>query len=127
MPWPATKDPTAMPFIASHRAGFKLRAILLALATCVLAMPTIAQEAPPQPSVSKDVEQQPPAEAQKVPPSPTPQQLPRSKALPHDLSPWGMFQSADSVVKAVLIGLAVASFLTWTVWAAKAFELWAAK
>ncbi len=48
-------------------------------------------------------------------------------ALPHDLSPWGMFQAADIVVKFVMVGLAIASFITWTVWAAKATELWAAK
>ena len=47
--------------------------------------------------------------------------------LPHDLSPWGMFIAADIVVKAVMIGLALASVLTWTIWFAKAFELLAAR
>ena len=32
--------------------------------------------------------------------------------LPHDLSPWGMFMQADWVVKAVMIGLALASIAT---------------
>jgi biopolymer transport protein ExbB len=36
-------------------------------------------------------------------------------ALPHDLSPWGMFESADWIVKGVMIGLVLASVLTWTV------------
>lgn len=45
------------------------------------------------------------------------------KTLPHDLSPWGMFQAADAIVKGVMIGLAFASFVTWTVWLAKAIEL----
>ncbi len=46
--------------------------------------------------------------------------------LPHDLSPWGMFMQADWVVKAVMIGLAFASVVTWTVWLAKSLELtWA--
>ena len=44
-------------------------------------------------------------------------------ALPRDLSPWGMFLSADPLVKAVLIGLAFASVVTWTVWLAKTIEL----
>ncbi len=44
-------------------------------------------------------------------------------ALPHDLSPWTMFQTADNIVKAVMIGLAIASVVTWTVWLAKAIEL----
>jgi biopolymer transport protein ExbB len=43
--------------------------------------------------------------------------------LPQNLSPWGMFMSADVVVKAVMIGLALASLLTWTVWLAKSLEL----
>jgi biopolymer transport protein ExbB len=47
--------------------------------------------------------------------------------LPHDLSPWGMFLTADLVVQAVLVGLLVASVTTWTVWLAKSVELLAAK
>ncbi len=43
--------------------------------------------------------------------------------LPRDLSPWGMFMSADIVVKAVMIGLIFASVLTWTIWLAKTLEL----
>src|SRR3954464_15520249 len=43
--------------------------------------------------------------------------------LPRDLSPWGMFVNADIVVKAVMIGLALASLATWTVWLAKTIEL----
>jgi biopolymer transport protein ExbB len=43
--------------------------------------------------------------------------------LPHNLSPWGMFLNADIVVKAVMIGLAFASLVTWTVWLAKSIEL----
>jgi biopolymer transport protein ExbB len=47
--------------------------------------------------------------------------------LPRDLSPWGMFMAADIVVKAVMVGLAFASVLTWTVWFAKAIELMLAR
>src|ERR1700704_5207560 len=43
--------------------------------------------------------------------------------LPRNLSPWGMFLNADIVVKAVMIGLALASLMTWTVWLAKTIEL----
>ncbi|ADH88102.1 tonB-system energizer ExbB [Ancylobacter novellus DSM 506] len=50
-----------------------------------------------------------------------------SAQLPHDLSPWGMFMAADWVVKAVMIGLAFASVVTWTVWLAKSVELTFAK
>jgi biopolymer transport protein ExbB len=48
-------------------------------------------------------------------------------ALPRDLSPWGMYLDADPVVKGVLIGLAVASVITWTVCLTKAIEIWLAK
>src|SRR5262249_28733895 len=47
--------------------------------------------------------------------------------LPRDLSPWGMYLNADPVVKAVLIGLALASVVTWTVWLAKTIEIVLAK
>ncbi|WP_314945963.1 tonB-system energizer ExbB [Bradyrhizobium cosmicum] len=40
-----------------------------------------------------------------------------------ELSPWMMFMSADVIVKAVMIGLAFASLVTWTVLIAKSIEL----
>jgi len=43
--------------------------------------------------------------------------------LPRNLSPWGMFESADIVVKAVMIGLAFASLVSWTIWLAKTIEI----
>ncbi|MDX8441785.1 tonB-system energizer ExbB [Mesorhizobium australafricanum] len=50
-----------------------------------------------------------------------------SLTLPHDLSPWGMFMNADIVVKAVMVGLAFASLVTWTIWLAKSLELFGGK
>jgi biopolymer transport protein ExbB len=50
-----------------------------------------------------------------------------SLGMAHDLSPWGMYQNADVIVKAVMIGLAIASIITWTIWIAKGFELLGAK
>ncbi|CAN7276950.1 tonB-system energizer ExbB [Mesorhizobium amorphae] len=50
-----------------------------------------------------------------------------SLTLPHDLSPWGMFMAADIIVKAVMIGLAFASFVTWTIWLAKSLEIFGGK
>jgi biopolymer transport protein ExbB len=47
--------------------------------------------------------------------------------LPRDLTPWGMFLNADPMVKAVMIGLAFASLVTWTVWLAKSIEIFFAK
>ena len=55
--------------------------------------------------------------------APTPPSIAGQATLPHDLSPWGMFMAADIVVKAVMLGLAFASLVTWTIWLAKAMEL----
>jgi biopolymer transport protein ExbB len=40
-----------------------------------------------------------------------------------ELSPWSMFLTADILVKAVMIGLAFASLVTWTIFIAKIIEL----
>jgi biopolymer transport protein ExbB/TolQ len=48
-------------------------------------------------------------------------------ALPRDLSPWGMFLTANDVVQIVIVGLVLASAITWTVGIAKAIELLALK
>jgi biopolymer transport protein ExbB len=64
------------------------------------------------------------AAAQEQPPINNPVDV---ATLPRDLSPWGMFMQADTIVKAVMIGLAIASVVTWTVWLAKTIELVAAK
>ncbi|MBR1216583.1 tonB-system energizer ExbB [Bradyrhizobium sp. U87765 SZCCT0131] len=42
--------------------------------------------------------------------------------VPHELSPWSMFMSADIVVKAVMVGLAFASLVTWTIFIGKFVE-----
>ncbi|MFV0410106.1 MAG: tonB-system energizer ExbB [Paracoccus sp. (in: a-proteobacteria)] len=49
-----------------------------------------------------------------------------ASTLPHDLSPWGMFLGADIVVKAVMIGLAFASLITWTILIGKFLTIYAA-
>ena len=40
-----------------------------------------------------------------------------------ELSPWSMFKSADIIVQAVMVGLAFASVVTWTIFIAKLIEL----
>lgn len=44
-----------------------------------------------------------------------------------DLSVWGMYQHADIVVKAVMIGLLLASVVTWAIFFSKSVELSAAR
>lgn len=46
-----------------------------------------------------------------------------SAVLPQDLSPWGMIEHADWLVKLVMAGLAFASVVTWTVAVVKGLEL----
>ena len=73
---------------------------------------------PPAPAV------QAPAQSEQTPAAPAVQATTtKNPALPHNLSPWGMFMGADIVVKAVMIGLAFASLLTWTICVAKLLEL----
>jgi biopolymer transport protein ExbB len=49
--------------------------------------------------------------------------LQSAATTPRELSPWSMFLSADIIVKAVMIGLAFASLVTWTIFIAKIIEL----
>ena len=69
----------------------------------------------------------PPATAPADPAPTTPVQVDPEPVLPHDLSPIGMFLAADRIVKAVMIGLAFASVVTWSVWLAKALEMLGAR
>ncbi|MCG2626913.1 tonB-system energizer ExbB [Bradyrhizobium sp. WYCCWR 13023] len=57
--------------------------------------------------------------------APAPEAAPKAAIAPamKELSPWVMFMSADIIVKAVMIGLAFASLVTWTVFIAKSIEL----
>jgi biopolymer transport protein ExbB len=48
---------------------------------------------------------------------------PMSAPVLHDLSPWSMFTSADIIVQGVMVGLAFASLVTWTIFLAKSVEL----
>jgi len=69
------------------------------------------------------------AEGAVAPADDAPQVLEEDNTLgmAHDLSPWGMYKNADIIVKIVMIGLAIASIITWTIWIAKGFEVLGAK
>ena len=100
-----------------------LRRVLLVLALCaaVPAAPLLAQEAPLEEALA-EIEA---GEAIGIVDEDA--MLEAAATMPHDLSPWGMFMAADWVVKAVMIGLAIASLVTWTVWLAKSLEIAGAK
>jgi biopolymer transport protein ExbB len=123
---------------------------MLALASPVVAQqktapaPAAQMPAPAQPAVQAPVVQTPAAPVVQAPaaaavqaspataqPSLAPDATPLagSKSLKtevaslRELSPWSMFLSADVLVKAVMIGLAFASLVTWTIFIAKMIEL----
>jgi biopolymer transport protein ExbB len=122
------------------------------LAMLSLASPSFAQQkAAPTPAVQTPAVPQPPAaqppvvQAPTAPvaqshapaaaqPAPAPEtatsltnsgsrSLKTETAALRELSPWSMFLSADVLVKAVMIGLAFASLITWTIFIAKMIEL----
>jgi biopolymer transport protein ExbB len=106
-------------------------AFLIAIA---FAQPIRAQSAPTAPAAPNATAPAAPSVVSPATPAPAPpaaapnQPLAGEPAvsnaeLPQDLSPWGMFEDADLLVKIVLIGLAIASLVTWTVWLAKTLEL----
>ena len=116
--------------------------VILALAMLSLASPSLAQQkaAPQTPALAQSPTVQAPAAPTVqapapaiVQPSPTPppeaaapsgsRSLKAEAAALRELSPWSMFLSADILVKAVMIGLAFASLLTWTIFIAKMIEL----
>jgi biopolymer transport protein ExbB len=88
------------------------------------AAPPVAQQAPaapqppaalPQPAAASDAAATPAEREGKL--------LKAAAAELKELSPWTMFKSADVVVKAIMIGLAFASLVTWTIFIAKMIEL----
>ena len=117
------------------RAGRALAAVLfsLMLAPVALADSTAPTQAPavqsaapaatPVDTSAAPAVQDPAAPAESMEPAAEDNSL----GMSHDLSPWGMYKNADIVVKAVMIGLAIASIITWTIWIAKGFELLGAK
>jgi biopolymer transport protein ExbB len=90
-----------------------------------------AQAAPPQAPASSAAAQSAPAPAAAAPAASDASAAPadggrllKSTAVAlRELSPWSMFLSADVLVKAVMIGLAFASLVTWTIFIAKMIEL----
>jgi biopolymer transport protein ExbB len=107
-------------------------AAALVLAAAWLASPVSAQtQATPAAPVQSTAQPSPVSPAPVVAAPAAPQAVAPAKSdtaagiapAMKELSPWVMFQSADIIVKAVMIGLAFASLMTWTVLIAKSIEL----
>jgi biopolymer transport protein ExbB len=109
--------------IMSFQAGV---AAALMLAAAWLASPVSAQtQSPPATPVQSTAQPAAPAAAPSAaaPAAAKPDAAVGIAPAMKELSPWVMFQSADIIVKAVMIGLAFASLMTWTVLIAKSIEL----
>src|SRR3954466_1838519 len=109
-------------------------AAALVLAAAWLASPVSAQtQAAPAAPVQSTAQPSAVSPAPVVAPPMTPQAAAAAAAMSErgagsapamkELSPWVMFMSADIIVKAVMIGLAFASLVTWTIFIAKSIEL----
>jgi biopolymer transport protein ExbB len=94
--------------------------------TAPAASPTTA-ETPAAPLAPSDAARDVTMPETPQPAASTPSTLVNAAKLPRDLSPWSMFMQADLVVKSVMVGLILASVITWTVWLAKSIELAAAR
>src|SRR4051794_20290138 len=114
--------------LALLRTGLKFTAALVMLvATMSVPWPSQAQQGTPPSASQQAAGSQSAAEA--LPPgassaATTPSEVGTAadnsarslKTVPtslHELSPWSMFLSADIIVKAVMVGLALASVATW--------------
>ena len=148
LPSRITSDPTLGQTMSTARLRANCGLILL-LAMLSCASPSLAQQNVPSTQQSVPALSQPqvsPAEAASsvqepsvvAPTVPAPaaanaaavtpadsstKSLKLTTSVPRELSPWSMFLSADILVKAVMIGLAFASLVTWTIFIAKMIEL----
>jgi biopolymer transport protein ExbB len=85
--------------------------------------PAIPAQAPAPPAAAPSVQAAPPVADANATPDDAARSLKSTAPALRELSPWSMFLSADVLVKAVMIGLAFASLLTWTIFIAKMIEL----
>jgi biopolymer transport protein ExbB len=86
--------------------------------------PALSQPAPaPAPSAAAPSAPMPAPSDATVTPADGSRSLKSTTVVLRELSPWSMFVSADILVKAVMIGLAFASLVTWTIFIAKIIEL----
>jgi biopolymer transport protein ExbB len=113
-----------------YKSSFPAIFAVIALAFFSLASPLSAQQnatpAVSQPSLIPGpalTQPAPAAEGSATPAEGASRSLKAVAATPRELSPWSMFLSADILVKAVMIGLAFASLVTWTIFIAKMIEL----
>ncbi|HEY0288801.1 MAG TPA: tonB-system energizer ExbB [Pseudomonas sp.] len=118
--------PRALRGIAALLFSLMLTPVALADATAPTQTPATQSAAPastPVDTAAAPAVQDPAAPIETLDAAPEDNSL----GMSHDLSPWGMYKNADRIVKTVMIGLAIASIITWTIWISKGLELLGAK
>jgi biopolymer transport protein ExbB len=89
--------------------------------------PAAVRSAPPAPApvaaTQPAAAPAPPSDASAPPADGVAKVLKSTPVALKELSPWLMFQNADIIVQGVMVGLAFASLVTWTVLIAKLIEL----
>src|SRR5262245_58527285 len=123
--WLTDSNDLAVDLVSSMKTS-RSRNCVLALVTLVAlaaAQPAWTQQ-PSAPTRSETTTSSPmpslpaqadPKEGQTAPAGEASQPMQPTRALPRELSPWSMFLSADIFVKGVMISLAFASLMTWTI------------
>ncbi|MFT3941586.1 tonB-system energizer ExbB [Rhodopseudomonas sp.] len=103
---------------------------LIALSLSAPLAPSVAQQPASPPAATAPSQPAAPAPAATAPAPAASQALPEAGHQPgsvtpglSELSPWTMFLNADIIVKIVMIGLAISSVITWTIFIAKKVEL----
>jgi biopolymer transport protein ExbB len=110
------------PFRATLAVIFALTTLSLASAQQSAAQQPPALSQPAAPSAAVSSAPAPAAPDATVTPDGS-RSLKSTTVALRELSPWSMFVSADILVKAVMIGLAFASLVTWTIFIAKMIEM----
>ncbi len=115
------------------RSPLRLPALLALLGSLLIAAPGFAEEPAGTQTAAAATATAAAVEQSATPPGAAPSTATattvatEAPAPAPDLSPWGMYQGADVVVKGVMIGLLIASVVTWTIWLAKGLELLGAR
>ena len=111
------------------RTVLKVVAVLVFMATGPMVFAQQTAPAPDQKAGAVTAPAAPAAKGAVASPAPVDTATAVAEAKPavpvtlRELSPWSMFLSADILVKAVMVGLAFASLVTWTIFIAKMIEL----
>jgi biopolymer transport protein ExbB len=122
---PLSAQQGAAPAAPSAPAAQQAPAVQQSPVQSTLPQSTSPQSTPPQATLPAQATPSPlaPATPAAAPAEGENKMVKLGKATMSELSPWLMFWNADIIVKSVMIGLAFASLVTWTIFLGKMVEL----